>query len=239
MSNIAKRRKNAAGRRLRRLRRLATWAAAGAAVYGLLIRPWHLKWGATDTEARVPLPGDTLVPHPRSQSTRAITIGASAEQVWPWLVQIGYQRGGWYSYDRLEAMAGVADFREGHSTRRILPELQNLKVGDVIRAAPEPYVSFRVVTLEPARVLALYSRLNPFTGVMLKPGDLSDISLDASWVFVLEPLDEKTTRLIVRFRADYQPPFLVMPAVWTVLEPVTFLMEQKMLRGIKERAEVE
>ena len=105
----------------------------GLALYHVVMRPWQLNWGATQTEARRRYPGDELVPHPAYQTTRAISIRTPVAEIWPWLVQIGYQRGGFYSYDRLENMSGL----DITSADRIVPEYQHLAVGDSIRIAPE------------------------------------------------------------------------------------------------------
>ena len=96
----------------------------------LLMRPWYHNWGATGEEATQALPGDDLVPKPTGAATRAVTIHAPASAVWPWLVQVGYKRAGWYNYDWLNRLMGAGDFVDGHrSARRIVPQLQNLKVG--------------------------------------------------------------------------------------------------------------
>ena len=102
---------------------LAAAAAAAASVYWFVVRPWHLRWGATDAEVARALPGDELVPDAKISSTHAITIRAAPAEVWPWLVQLGQGRGGFYSYDWIEDAMGL----EIHSADRILPEYQELK----------------------------------------------------------------------------------------------------------------
>ena len=97
----------------RLLRPLVILGAALPWVYMLLIRPWHLRWGATEEEIEKPLPGDDLVPEPGSQFTRAITVNAPAEEVWPWLAQVGQDRGGVYSYEWLESLSGASDTQRG------------------------------------------------------------------------------------------------------------------------------
>src|SRR5271169_2931552 len=106
-----------------------TAGTAMLAVYALVVRPWHMKWGASPNEIEQSMPGDEAIPAPKIETTRAITIAAPASQVYPWLIQIGFQRAGWYSYDALEKMIGVGDFEGGSSSKRIVPELQELKVG--------------------------------------------------------------------------------------------------------------
>src|ERR1700712_1889221 len=114
----------------------AGWVVAGAGVaYGLLLRPRLLPWGATKTESAGALPGDELL-RSRWQTTRAVTIAAPPADVWPWLVQLGFGRAGWYSYDWLERAIGAGDFAEGGSARSILPQFQSLKVGDPVPLSP-------------------------------------------------------------------------------------------------------
>jgi hypothetical protein len=223
-----------------------TLAAAGAAslsVYVLALRPWQLRWGASDDECRQPMPGDDLVPSARVASTRAITIRAPAANVWPWLVQMGYQRGGWYAYDWLEALAGAHDFVDGHSATRIIPELQHLEVGEVIRMGPSGGLA--VVALEPQRLLVLRARIDAATGHHLDaeeplPDTLHGLPAsfyNVSWAFALNPLDDTTTRLVTRFRVGYQPTVPNNLFGRLLLEPGTFLLERKMLLGMRERAE--
>jgi hypothetical protein len=165
------------------------------------------------------LPGDEIVPRPRKWSTRAITIAAPAEAVWPWLAQIGQGRGGLYSYDWLENLAGC----DIHSANRVIPEYQALRVGDTVRLGPEGYPAYQVEAIEPGHALILGGN-DPEMGMH-------------SWAFVLEPIDEPTTRLIVRSRDDY-PPTLANVVLWRLItEPAHFMMERKMLLGIKRRAE--
>ena len=100
-------------------------------VYALVIRPWQLRRGATDAEVRRSLPGDDLVPDPKCGYTQAVTIKAPVSEVWPWLVQIGYKRAGWYSHDLLHRLMGIAGSvdDERRSAKRIIPELQDLGRG--------------------------------------------------------------------------------------------------------------
>lgn len=93
-------------------------------IYPLLIQPWHVRWGASDAEVMMTLPGDEFLPEPKLLSTRAITINASAAEIWPWLLQLGQGRGGMYSYTWLENLFGA----NMHNADTILPEFQNLKV---------------------------------------------------------------------------------------------------------------
>lgn len=206
-------------------------AAAAAACYVLAVRPRLLRWGASTQESAGPLPGDELVPTPRMQSTRAVTIHAPAASVWPWLVQLGAGRGGMYSYDRLENAAGLGI----HSADRILPEHQRLDVGDVIPLGPDVGIPVRQIVT--GSVLALGGPVDPLTGNAIPPGaSAAGPRLEVGWTFVLEPVDERTTRLLSRTRYDYAP--LAMGLILRpLLEPVQFVMERRMLLGIKSRAE--
>ena len=216
------------------------WLAAAtalSALYALGVRPTLLRWGATLEESASPLPGDGLIPRPVGQTTRAVTIAAPPDKVWPWLVQIGYQRAGWYSYDLLEKAVGAGEFAEGHSAERILPQFQNLKMGDLVPAGPD-MGWFTVADLDPPRFLALRATMNPLTGKAIPPDEPRSAPwFDGSWVFVLEETSPGTTRLMARFRASYAPRWQIAPLAVGLIEPAHFLMEQKMLRGIKERAE--
>jgi hypothetical protein len=199
---------------------------AGAVVlpaYLLVFRPWHLRWGTAGDEASRPLPGDDSLPQPKQSSTRAITIEASAADIWPWLVQIGQGRGGFYSYDVLENLIG-ADI---HNADRILPEHQQLAVGDKVRLGREGYPYYTVADLEPEKFL------------LLRGGDLAQESppVEDIWLFYLDEIAPGTTRLIARNQRDYVPTVANF-VIWQVItEPLHFLMEQKMLRGIKHRVE--
>jgi hypothetical protein len=149
-----------------------------------MVRPWVLHWGATVAEVRASLPGDDVVPHPGWQSTRGIDIAAPAEMIWPWLAQMGQDRGGLYSYDWLENVAGL----EFHSAERILPEWQSVEVGDTVRCAPHQD-TLPVIQVEPNHCLVWR---------MFKPGTREHAH--ATWAFVLFPVDPLHTRLVQRFR---------------------------------------
>ena len=191
-------------------------ALAGATV---LVGPplWRamLDWGATPDEARRPLPGDELLPAADLVATRAIAIGAAPADVWPWLVQLGVGRAGAYSYDWLDRLFGL-DVR---SSRRIVPELQGLAVGDVIPVA-EDGTGLRVRILERDRVL----------------GATTDDGTWA-WTWVLEPVGAGT-RLLSRTRmVTTRSALLARAATWLALVPASWVMERRMLLGLRERAE--
>jgi hypothetical protein len=199
---------------------IVTALAGAGAAYTLLARPRHLRWGATDQESRRPLPGDDLLANPDLAATRAITVRAPAQEVWPWIAQLGQGRGGFYSYDILENLVGCGI----HSADRVVPEWQTLKVGDQVKLHPE--VPLEVAVVEPGRALVLRG------GV---PMGNAPPPYDFTWAFVLQEQPNGTTRLLVRERYLYTQkwtPLLVEP-----VEAVSFVMSQKMLRGIRDRAE--
>ncbi len=196
-----------------------------------LLAPWYRTWGATEEEARRSLPGDELATHPRSEITCAVTIQAPAGQVWPWLVQIGCQRAGWYSYDLLDN-GGQA------SADRILPEHQHLTIGDKVLLTPDGRLGMPVVSLEPDRALVLGGTLDTRTGQGVNPGDPLPVAYYTGInAFVLERAGETATRLIFRQRLDWSPAWANQLAYRVFLEPISFVMGRRMLKGIKQRAE--
>jgi hypothetical protein len=209
---------------------LGAFQVGGALVLSPVLRSWYNHWGADNEEIKLSLPGDELVPAPMLGYTRAITINASAKQVWPWLAQMGQGRGGLYSYDGLENLAGC----KIHSADHIIPELQDPQVGELIRLGPQGYPCFAVVTVDPARALVLISA-NPQTGQPVEHTTQAAKGYSiATWQFILKALGENTTRLLVRQRLSYSPDLVW---VWRLTEPVGFVMERKMMLGIKKRAE--
>jgi hypothetical protein len=205
-----------------RSRYLAALSVIGGpvAAYTLLARRWQLRWGTTDKESEEQLPGDDLIENADITATRAITIRASADQVWPWIAQLGQGRGGFYSYDFLENLVGC----DIHSADRIVPEWQDVEVGDEVRFAPA--VGLAVASLEQGRSLVLRG------GV---PIGNTPAPYDSTWAFVVRDEPSKKTRLLVRERYAYTRPWARL-----IVEPtevLSFVMSQKMLRGIKDRAE--
>ena len=197
---------------------IALAAASLPVAYALAVRPWHMRWGATDEELTRPLPGDAIVPD-GIQSTRAITIQAPARAIWPWIAQMGQDRAGFYSFDWLERLAG-ADI---HNADRIVLAWQRLEVGDLIRTYRyveryEP-LGWIVVAVEPERALVLRS-----------------VDSRWSWALVLDPVAPDSTRLIARTR-DGMMQGLQAPLKFLVAEPAHCIMEIGVLRGIKARAE--
>jgi hypothetical protein len=189
-------------------------------VYARLVRPWHLRWGATPEDVSRPLPGDDIIARPAMSAMHAITIQAPVDRVWPWVAQIGQERGGFYSYDWLENLLGM----DITNTNRIHPEWQNPQAGDIIpfwKGAGIP-----IIQIEPPRLMVLGGSF------------ALDQPMGGSWAFVLEAPDPQTTRLIVRTRvAGFSPQWLSIVLYRLCMEPAHFIMERGMILGIKTLAE--
>ena len=188
-----------------------------AALYWFPFRWWSGQWGTTADDRARTMAGDELLTDPALSYTMAVTVDARPDDIWPWLVQMGYRRGGLYSYDWLDRLFG---FLDRPSTTRILPEFQNLAVGDRIPVGRGP--SWPVAVINPCRALVLDMRhMNGFDWV---------------WQFGLYAIDERRTRLVSR--SQVQPRSV---AAWLAcmlaIEPSGFLMTRRMLLGLKERAE--
>ena len=191
--------------------------AAGLAIaivvvgtYRVFVAPWQRRWGATDDEVSASMPGDDLLRADAPSTTRAVTIRATPDEVFPWLLQIGLGRGGWYSYDRID--------NDGKpSVERIDPALQRLAVGDRIEMMPG--IGPVVKEIEPGRHIV--------------SGGEAD-----SWCLQVRPDGRGGARLISRWRLDL--PNTPGTRVWmTIADPGAFIMERKMLlrlRGLAERA---
>ena len=205
---------------------LAAW---GAALWVMGPGPdW--RWHATRAERRRPLPGDELMAGVADSDTHGVTIGAPPEAVWPWLVQMGCDRAGWYSWDRL-------DNAGRRSADRILPEYQSTTVGDTLPSRPGRREPFVVLELASPRYLVL--------GAYFRYPELSQLGWDeppparftrATWAFVLEPLDGSRTRLLVRTRGVNRPWWLSL-LLAAVFGPAHVIMQRKQLLNLKARAE--
>jgi hypothetical protein len=191
---------------LRRPSALAVVGTAATALYALVIRPWHLRWGAEPEDERRELPGDELLPKDGIQILHAVTIDAPVEKVWPWLAQLGQDRAGFYSYEWLENLAGC----EMKNADRIHPEWQHRELGETVHLHPAG--GLKVTVFEPGRALGL-----------------------EGWgTFALEPLGSDRTRLIARGGV---PRGVGAIAYGMLMEIPHFLMERRMLLGIKNRAQ--
>jgi hypothetical protein len=209
---------------------LTTAGGIGLAAYAFAIRPWHRHRGATDEEVAGNMPGDEMVPDANFRTTRAITIDAPVEAVWPWLVQIGQGRAGFYSYDFLENMMGL----NIHSAEQIRSEFQDLGVGDIIPLEPGGS-GYTVAGIEPNHHLLLFT---DGTGDSEVDKAFRQAHAASTWTFLLKKLADGRTRLVVRWTARWDlsssPTSLL---IGLMLDPIEFLMEQKMMRGIKDRVE--
>ena len=215
----------ARGRHGRIWRALGDGAALGLMGYLavlILLRPWHSSWGATPEDLTAALPGDQQVLAPGYRIDHVIRIRAPAAKVWPWLLQLGQDRGGFYSYAWLENLVGARI----RNVDRIVPEWQERRVGEKVRAVPPTWmggrfgreIGWKVTELVPGRALVL-----------------------EGWgAFVVDSLDPGTSRLYVRTRGEGRPALggvFLAPIGLMVFEPAHFIMERAMLRGIRERAE--
>jgi hypothetical protein len=203
--------------------RRTRWTIVGlgglaTAVYAFVIRPWMLHWGSTGDERARPLPGDDLKPDAEYVTTRAAAIRAPAESVWQWLVQMGQDRAGFYTHNWVERLlqSGIPD------TSEIRPEWQHLEVGDLMRTNRDiggKPMGWPVVAVDPGRSLVVTSKSMPA----------------GTYAFVIEPIDEGSSRLIVRDRAHWKRsewPFAAL-----VYEPLHAYMETGLISGVRRRAE--
>lgn len=202
---------------LRGLALVVPYGFVASLVVLIALRPWHRDWGSEAAERARRLPGDEHASAPERAGDRAIAIDAPAEVVWSWLVQIGQDRGGFYSYASLENAAGVRVTNATH----VVPGWQTLRAGDFVRATPPDWlggrfgdrIGWEVDHVEEGRLLSL-----------------------RYWIFEVEPTSATTSRLHVRTHAG-DAPVPIAPLLFTLFEPAHFIMERGMLQGIKERAE--
>lgn len=203
---------------LRRVLPLAAVTAA-VAVYPSARRR-GLTWGATTHEVAEELPGDALVPEADVVATRAVDVAAPPSDVWPWVAQLGQGRGGFYSYDALENLVGC----DIHSADHVEPAWQDVRVGDPFRLHPE--LALEVALVDPPHALVALGKAPSV--------EEATMPFDFTWAFVLRP-GPVGTRLVVRERYACRAPWaaaVVEPASW-----VSLLMTERMLRGIRDRAE--
>jgi hypothetical protein len=212
-------------------------ASAAPALYALWIRPRILTWGATPDETIRTYPGDELVPDPDDGATMATTLPASPERVWPWLVQMGGDRGGWYSWDWL-------DNNNEPSADRIVPQWQSLEEGQRLGRASVPGTQgpnwFTVVVLEPNRTLVLHSAYGMFSGRSFDPrcGPVPRAYVDGIWGFHLRPARPAPggrTRLVVRSRSRNGPRPVARPFGLLLGEPLHFVMQTRQFRNLRTR----
>lgn len=224
---------------------LAGWLLAGA------VRRFSTRTGVSDEEAFGSLPGDEIIPHPMIEWTRGVTVHAEPDQVWPWLAQMGYGRGGWYTPQWVDLFANRWVFGQKRpfpsSANRLLPEHQQVAVGDLICDGPDYASYFRVQLVDPPHALVYRSIRHPRRGSKIDITDPDSPSrveqqlaeagnyLDFTWTLVLNRVDRRRSRLLVRTRGNYGPhtsallvtPFGLVDATYGVA----------MLRAIARRAE--
>jgi hypothetical protein len=189
---------------------------AMAVLYWFAVRRWFACWGTTREERTRVMAGDAILANPTDTTTHAVTVDAPPDDIWPWLAQMGYQRGGLYSYDWLDHVFG---FLDRPSADRILPEFQHLAVGDRILLGPREELT--VAAVEPPRALVLSYNAHAFEWV---------------WQFGLYPIDGERTRLVTR-GTERVPRTAGGWLMMRVMEPAAFVMTRKMLLNLKERAE--
>ncbi|QDA61033.1 SRPBCC family protein [Hymenobacter jejuensis] len=193
------------------------WMTFALAAYAWLARPRLARWGATAEEVQLAYPGDELLPYPTYSTVRAITVAAPPAAIMPWLRQLGVDKGGFYSYDWLERLIGLPV----HSADVVLPQFQQPQPGDVLQLGPMG--GPRLARQPDAEHLVFFGRLVPGT--------------ENLWSFHLRPLSRMRTRLVAVSRFRY-PPTLPNFLLWRgAVEPLHALMEARMLRGIRARAE--
>ncbi len=192
------------------------------------------SWGATRAEITRRYPGDELIPGPATQSTMATTLPAAPESVWPWLVQMGGDRGGWYSWDRLD--------NDGRpSAQRIVEEWQELAEGQLLLRASVPGTQgpafFTVELLEPNKTLVLHAAYGMFTGRSFdrRSDPFPWAYIDGIWAFHLHPTADGQTRLVVRQRARSAPRPVADLYGLLLGEPVHFLMQTRQFHNLRAR----
>jgi len=205
---------------------IPVFIATAIVVYAVMVYPWISRWGATALETADRYPGDELVSEPRFRTTRAVTINAAPEKIWPWLLQLGVDRGGMYSYDWLENLFGL----KVHSTDRIVAEWQDLQPGGFIRLTPSAYAIQPGPGLHVTEMVAPRSLVGCF-GMEGPP----PAACTSSWQIILEPASSGATRLILR--SHTAAPGILPAAFGKAFQFPVWIMEQGMLRGIKARVE--
>jgi hypothetical protein len=187
-------------------------------LYWFPLRRWFARWGTSPADFTRVMTGDRFILNPTHSATHAVTVDAPPDDIWPWLVQMGYRRGGLYSYDWLDRLFGILD---RPSANRVFPEFQHLEVGDRILLGPGEKQKLTVAALEPYRALVLSYKEHGFEWV---------------WQFGLYPLENNQTRLVTRGTERFSNTV----GAWLfmrVMEPAAFVMTRRMLLGVKQRAE--
>lgn len=198
-----------------------------------MLREPRSHWGATAEDAARAWPGDELVPEPKWGWHHAVYVDAPAREVWPWVVQIGQDKAGFYSYEALENLAGCGI----HNADRVHPEWQSLRVGDELLLHPQMRLPVRWV--EEGRGFVAAPRIDLETGRDVPPGEpLPPRHLAVSWGFFLDPVGRDRTRFVSRYRVSYPDDLAHRLQTGPLfVEPIGYVMDRRMLIGVKERAE--
>ena len=210
-------------------KKLAAFAGISLGIYGLFLHPRLLKWGATDEEVARPYPGAELIPDGTRSATFATTIDAPPERVWPWLAQMGTDRGGWYSWDRLDNWGRK-------SADRIHPEWQEVKVGDRFVSMPNNSQWWEVAAVEPEHFLALRASID-LRGHPFDPrGPRPRYFTDSTWCWVLEPLPGGRTRVVESGYWALEPRWLQPLVSALLIEPEHWIMQTRQFANLKRLA---
>jgi hypothetical protein len=213
-----------------RVRWVLAAAGAGVSAYAFALRPRLLRAGATEEEVKSPYPGADLVPGSRRGATMAVTINALPDQVWPWLIQMGHDRAGWYSWDLLDNFGA-------NSADRIHPEWQAIAVGDRLATTPSGGQWFEVAAVDPPRFLALRAAFD-FRGRPLAPTGLRPrVYTDSVWCFLLHELPGGRTRLVVSGYAAERPRPVQAMIDFLIWEPAHWVMQKRQFANLRRRAE--
>lgn len=218
------------GGRATTARTVTACLVAGIGAYALVVRPRLLRWGATDEEVRGPYPGAELIVGGTRSATMAVTIDAPPARVWPWLVQMGYGRAGWYSWDHLDNW--------GKSSAETLhPEWQEIHQGDHLPSMPNDQAWWEVVALEPERFLGLRASIDLRGRPFAPAGSRPDSYTDSLWGFWLKELPDRRTRLVVSGYWALRPRWLQTVLSVVFLEPAHWIMQTRQFANLKRLAE--
>jgi len=214
-------------------RKIAGVVGAAAVVYGVGVRARLMRWGATDEEVEGPYPGADLVPEGERGATMAVSIDAPPDQVWPWLVQLGGDRGGWYSWDHL-------DNASRPSAREVHHEWQDLALGDYVKYWTRrrgPVDAWEVAALEPNRFLGLRG-LSDLRGRKLDPREPRPPAYtEGLWGFRLNEIPHRGTRLVIGGYQTFRPRWLGRLLNYWLYPPVVWIMQARMLTVLKQDVE--
>jgi hypothetical protein len=203
-----------------------------ACYLSLFLKPLRDRWGLSAEEAKRTLPGDRIIPEPQSDFTHGVVIDAPPDHVWPWVAQIGKDRGGFYSYEALENLFGLGIY----NAETILKQYQHPKKGDIIPFGPKN--GCPLVICNEGESMVIENSVDMDNG---KPYDPSEGQpekfLHLSWLWHIEPMDQDRSRFISRNRLNFNPSLKNRIMFSALAEPVVFAMDRKMCLGIKRRAE--